>query len=233
MAALMRVLLEDRKAREEQYEKEQAQIHERMERQRYWDELEQAQMRKRMERQRERDELEKTQMREQMQMLHKLIEESRQPEKPRTRLTEGEAKLVNLTEQDDIESYLTTFERIMRAYEVKEERRAVIVAPQLTGKLAYTAMKAEDAGNYQVVKEAILRRYDISEQTYRHRFRDAVMKDETVSELYESLTDLFLKWTKGCKTVEQLGTFYFGAAGECTANSVGDGEKTQDFGGGS
>ena len=48
MAALMRILLEDRKAREEQYEAQQAQ------------------MREKMERQRERDELEKNQMREQM-----------------------------------------------------------------------------------------------------------------------------------------------------------------------
>ena len=96
----------------------------------------------------------------------------------------------------------------MRAYEVKEKRWVVKIAPQLTGKAqqAYAAMKAEDAGNYQLVKEAILRRYDISEQTYRQQFRDAVMKkDETVSELNVRLTDLFFKWTKGCKTVEQLG----------------------------
>ena len=83
----------------------------------------------------------------------------------------------------------------MRAYEVKEERWAVKIAPQLTGKAqqahAATCMKAEDAGNYQLVKEDILRRYDISEQTYRQRFRDAVMKkDETVSEINVCLTDL-------------------------------------------
>ena len=177
MAALMRILLEDRKAREEQYEAQQAQMREQMQRQRERDELEQAQRREQMERQRERDELEKNQMREQMEMLRRVVEESRRPEEPRMRPTEGEAKLVKLTEQDDIESYLTTFERIMRAYEVKDERWAVKIAPQLTGKAqqAYAAMKAEDAGNYQLVKEAILRRYDISEQTYRQRFRDAVM----------------------------------------------------------
>ena len=65
--------------------------------------------------------------------------------------------------------------------------------------------KAKDAGNYQLVKEAILRHYDISEQTPRQRFRDAVMKkDETLSKFNVHLTDLFLKWIKGCKTVEQL-----------------------------
>ena len=72
---------------------------------------------------------------------------------------EGEAKLMKLSDQDDVEAYLTTLERIMRAYEVKEERWAVKLAPQLTGKVqqAYAAMSTEDAGDYQALKEAILR----------------------------------------------------------------------------
>ena len=100
VAALMRMLLEDRKACDEQHKRQQAQMRQQMERQRERDELEQAQMRKQMERPWERDELEKNQMREQMEMLRKVMEESRQPEKSRTRTTDGEAKLVKLTEQD-------------------------------------------------------------------------------------------------------------------------------------
>ena len=52
----------------------------------------------------------------------------------------------------------------MRIYEVPEDRRAVRLAPQLTGKAqsAYAAMGAD----YWALKEAILRRYDISEDTY-------------------------------------------------------------------
>ena len=89
VAVLMRMLLEDRKARDEQYERQQAQMREQTERQ-------QAQMREQMERQQERDELEKNQMREQIEMLRKVMEESRRPEESRTRPTEGEAKLVKL-----------------------------------------------------------------------------------------------------------------------------------------
>ena len=48
-----------------------------------------------MERQRERDELEKNQMREQMEMLRRVVEESRRPEEPRMRPTEGEASQVS------------------------------------------------------------------------------------------------------------------------------------------
>ena len=89
---------------------------------------------------------------------------------------------MKLSDQDDIEAYLTTFERVMRAYEVKEERWAVKLAPQLTGKaqLAYAAMSTEQAGDYEALKEAILRQYDISEETYRQRFRAAVKKEDEV-----------------------------------------------------
>ena len=150
-------------------------------------------------------------MREQMEMLRKLVEDSRRTEETRTPAgragKEGEAKLVKLSEQDDIEAYLTTFERVMRAYEIKEERWAVKLAPYLTGKaqLAYAAMRAEDTGSYRCLKDAILRRYDISEETYRRRFREAVKKEEeTVSELTVRLNDLLQKWTKECKTVEDI-----------------------------
>ena len=120
---------------------------------------------------------------------------------------EGEVKLVKLSDQDDIEAYLTTFERVMRAYEVKEERWAVKLAPQLTGKaqLAYAAMSTEQAGDYEALKEAILRRYDISEETYRQRFRAAVKKeDEVVSELAVRLNDLLQKWTKTCTSADEV-----------------------------
>eukprot|EP00731_Ephydatia_muelleri_P012036 Em0006g930a len=146
-----------------------------------------------------------------MEMLTRLVGESRQMEETRTNVSqgskEGEVKLVKLTVQDDIGSYLIMFERVMRAYEVKENWSAVKLAPQLTGKAqqAYAAMRAEDAGTYKLLKEAILRRYDISDETYRQRFREMVKKeDKTVSELAVRLDDLLQKWTKDCKTVAEV-----------------------------
>ena len=74
--------------------------------------------------------------------------------------TERDVKDAKLMEEDDIEAYLTTFERMMRAYEVKRERWAYKLAPQLSGRAqqAYAAMSAADAGNYEKMKLAILRR---------------------------------------------------------------------------
>ena len=59
-----------------------------------------------------------------------------------------------LSDEDDIEACLTTFERMMVAYRVPKDRWVFRVAPQLTGKAqqAYAAMAAEDTGDYDQLK---------------------------------------------------------------------------------
>lgn len=42
-------------------------------------------------------------------------------------------KLTQLTEEDDIESYLTTFERVMEAHKVSREHWSFQLDPYLTG----------------------------------------------------------------------------------------------------
>ncbi|KAL5491572.1 hypothetical protein EMCRGX_G016883 [Ephydatia muelleri] len=199
------MLLEDRKSREAQFEekrqrqqrvveeerlRQQRVAEERLRQQRVAEErLRQQRVAEERLRQQRVAEEEKALMREQMEMLTRLVGESRQVEETRTNVsqgsTEGEAKLVKLAVQDDIESYLITFERVMRAYEVKENWRAVKSAPQLTGKAqqAYAGHEGRGCWNISVVEEGhpVLRRYDYSDETYRQRFREAAKKeDETV-----------------------------------------------------
>ena len=78
-------------------------------------------------------------------------------------------KLTKLGEIDDIEAFLTTFEKAVEAHGVERDKRATILAPQLTGKahLAYVAMSDEDARDYDRVKAAIFQRSDTNEETYR------------------------------------------------------------------
>ncbi len=122
-------------------------------------------------------------MRDQEQRERELAEERRQCEEESQRQLDtlrslmkeihdqGEAamqradkvKVSKLTEEDDIKSYLTTFERLMQAYEIPKVRWAYKLAPQLVGKAqqAYAAMGISEAGNYDELKAAVLRRYDI------------------------------------------------------------------------
>ncbi|XP_064398193.1 uncharacterized protein LOC135344837 [Halichondria panicea] len=95
----------------------------------------------------------------------------------------------------------------MTAYEVPANRWVFKLAPQLSGKAqqAYAALSGEAAANYTQVKESILRRYDVNEETYKRRFRTAsVRTGETVMELRVRLEDLAKKWLKECDTVDKL-----------------------------
>jgi len=76
-------------------------------------------------------------------------------------------------DNNDIEAFLTTFERAVEAHGVDRDKRATFLAPQLTWKacLAYAVMTDSDARDYDRVKAAIFQYYDINEETYQHRFR--------------------------------------------------------------
>ena len=131
----------------------------------------------------------------------------REDERARRGQNQDQLKLTKLSESEDIESYITTFERMMQVHAEEEARWAFRLAPQLTGKAqqAYAAMSAEDATDYQQVKMAILRRYNISEETYRRRFRMARKKEgETFGEMAIRLHDLGKKWMAGCEMAEAV-----------------------------
>ena len=106
---------------------------------------------------------------------------------------EKEVRLTKLSEAGDVEAYFTTFERMMTAFEVQKERWVFKLAPYLTGKAqqAYAAMAAEDAGEYECLKAAILKRYNINEETYRVRFWAVARKpEEGYAELATRVMDM-------------------------------------------
>ena len=87
------------------------------------------------------------------------------------------------------------------------ERWSFQLAPYLTGKAqqAYAALPPDEAKTYSTVKEAILRRYDIHEETYRQRFRKLPPKGgESPQELITRLKDLATRWARESKSRDQL-----------------------------
>ena len=80
-----------------------------------------------------------------------------------------EPVLMKFSEKDtDIEHVLTGFERVATAYRWPDELWVLKLAPLLTGRAlaAYANMDQEEAKSYKNVKKAILRRFDINEETY-------------------------------------------------------------------
>ncbi|ETW98513.1 MAG: hypothetical protein ETSY2_42715 [Candidatus Entotheonella gemina] len=145
-------------------------------------------------------------MREQIEMLQQLVTERTTTTRRSPNDCEG-MRLTRLSDQDDIEAYLLTFERMMQAYEVDRPRWTYRLAPQLTGKAqqAYAALSITDASDYDTLKTAILRRYNINEETYRRQFRSAKLKKgETPRELVIRLRDLVKKWGRECGTLDAL-----------------------------
>uniref|UniRef100_A0A3B3R0B7 SCAN box domain-containing protein n=1 Tax=Paramormyrops kingsleyae TaxID=1676925 RepID=A0A3B3R0B7_9TELE len=68
-------------------------------------------------------------------------------------------------------------------------------------------MDVQDTRDYDKVKQAILTKFEIDLETYRHRFRSLmVIEGETARELQARLTDLYQKWMcPGEKTKVQIG----------------------------
>ena len=101
-------------------------------------------------------------------------EEEESPRKNLTRPEEGrgpkfkEPKLHPLSAEDDVEHFLATFERVAATCGWPRTTWAIRLVPLLTGKArgAFVAMEMEDTENYDLVKEAILRKFDISPETY-------------------------------------------------------------------
>ncbi|KAL5516316.1 hypothetical protein EMCRGX_G001609 [Ephydatia muelleri] len=123
----------------------------------------------------------------QIELLVKLVEAKNTESPEPTRTGENELRVVKLTDRDDIEAYLTTFERLMAAYSVPRAKWIIKLAPQITGKAqqAYAALTTEDALSYD------------------ERFRAAVRShEESHRDLSIRLGDLANKWLRGVNTVE-------------------------------
>eukprot|EP00731_Ephydatia_muelleri_P003135 Em0001g3135a len=196
MSDILRLLVE---TQQRQVEAEQRREEERRQEQRREEERRQEQRREEGERIR-REESER-----QLELISKLVE--RTEVRTRRGPSEKDVQLVRLTEKDDIETYLTTFERVMEAYEIDKSRWAFKLAPYLSGKAqqAYASLSAEEAAQYESVKEAVFHRYDIKEETYRQRFRSMRKgPGETYREQASKLNDMAKKWLKGCTTVDEL-----------------------------
>ncbi len=85
------------------------------------------------------------------------------------RVMDRELHMARLEDNDDIEHYLTTFERLVEVYKWPEQDWAIRLIPLLTGKArsAFVSMEPILTQDYKAVKQAILAKYE----TYRLRSR--------------------------------------------------------------
>ena len=168
-------------------------------------------------------------IKEQMEAMVRLVERTT---KGKTNSGEALVKVAKLTDANDIEGYLLTFERQMAAYEIDKSRWLFILAPQLTGRAqkAYMALANDEANDYSSIKQAILKRYDINEETHRRKLRARSReKGESYAELATSLLDLANRWLDdSISTTDLLEKVAMEHQGSRRCPGVGQGTQAKD-----
>ena len=90
---------------------------------------------------------------------------------------------------------------------VKGEQWAFKLEPQLTGKAqkAFAAMDEKQAGDYDELKKAILKHYNVSSEICWHRWRTVVREgDESNQEVETRVMELVQNWMGECRTVQEV-----------------------------
>ena len=77
-------------------------------------------------------------------------------------------------EKDDMDAFLEKFEWFACSQGWPEEIWAVSLSPLLTGKdlQVYSSMPSDQANDYEELKKAILKRYQLTEKDFRLKFRE-------------------------------------------------------------
>ncbi|XP_058872352.1 zinc finger protein 202-like [Acipenser ruthenus] len=119
------------------------------------------------------------------------------------------ARAQKMTVEDDPEAYLVAFERLATTAAWPREYWASQLGPCLIGEAqaAYRAMTDEDAAQYDLVKQAILRRLNITGETHRVRFREFRRPPNTRPRVVaQRLCDHMAQWLNPSqKTGVQMG----------------------------
>ncbi|XP_054854192.1 zinc finger and SCAN domain-containing protein 23-like [Eublepharis macularius] len=113
-----------------------------------------------------------------------------------------------LTQQDDIEAYLGTFERVAEACQWPREEWVTRLAPALNGNFQQVThvLNACDVKDYEALKEAILKTHNITAETWRQRFRQFCYPEaKRPLEVCGQLRELCYQWLRpDTHTKEQI-----------------------------
>ena len=118
-------------------------------------------------------------------------------------------KLVPPFNESDVDKYFLHFEKVAVQCQWPKEHWAIMLQSVLTGKAqqVYAALSVEDSANFDKVKDAILKAFELVPETYRKLFRNCKKKDEcTYIEFAQQKEMLFDRWCKSrnVNSIEKL-----------------------------
>ena len=101
--------------------------------------------------------------------------------------------------KDNMDSFLFRFEKYVVAQGMKPEDWAMSLSALLLGTAleVYRRLGKDDSDDYQKLKKALLKRYGMTEEGFRNKFRNSrVEKGETPSQFVDRLTNYFERWVE-------------------------------------
>ena len=107
------------------------------------------------------------------------------------------ARMVPPFEEEGVEKYLPHFEKLAQSMGWPRDKWSSLVQSKLVGKArdAYLAMSMGDVSDYDKVKKAVLKSYELVPEAYRQRFRGTRKQDtQTHSEFAKEKEQLFDRW---------------------------------------
>uniref|UniRef100_A0A8C5CMY1 Gypsy retrotransposon integrase-like protein 1 n=1 Tax=Gadus morhua TaxID=8049 RepID=A0A8C5CMY1_GADMO len=121
----------------------------------------------------------------------------------------GNLRLLPKFNERDPESFFSLFERVAESRKWPESARTVMLQCALTGRAqeAYSALSVADGQDYECVKSAVLKVYELVPEAYRQRFRSwKRVEKQTHLEFARDLTGHFARWCAALKveTFEDL-----------------------------
>jgi len=99
--------------------------------------------------------------------------------------------------EKEVDKFFLHFEKVAISQQWPNEHWTALVQSRFQGKArdAYTALSVEDCKDYDIVKAAVLKVYELVPEAYRQRFRSArKQNDETHVEFARGQEQLFDRW---------------------------------------
>ena len=100
-------------------------------------------------------------------------------------------------DKDDLDAYLTRFERAYTAFDVRPEFWSTQLARLLQGRSleVYQRLTDGEVDDYNVLKAQLLKRFRLTEGGYRKKFKTSKLElGETPEQFVERLRRYLIKW---------------------------------------
>ena len=111
-------------------------------------------------------------------------------------------KMPPFDERDDMDSYIQRFERYAVTQKWRKEDCAIYLSALLKGKAldVYARLPVSQAQDYEVLKQALLRRYSLTEKRYKQKFYEGKPeRGESPQQFIVRLDNYFLRWLELAK----------------------------------